>query len=444
MTADPLVRIFLSCTAARAAFRQRARTRALLAVVLCLLSALAQAQPLRIHGSNTVGERLMPALVEAWLSEQGHSGLRREPQALDELLIHATDGVSVQLHSHGSSTGFADLASMRADLAMSSRPITEAERAQLGEVREVVIALDGLAVIVHPSNPLRQIELRDLRRVFAGEVSDWSQLGRSAGRIALHARDDRSGTYDTFRSLVLGSAPLSLRALRYESTEALAAAVARDPNAIGFVGLAGVKGVRALAVADGAQPREPSAREVAVEDYALARRLFLYAPAREDARLESLLAFVLSDAGQRIVEGTGFVSQRVQAFAPELAADAPASYRQLVQGARRLSLNLRFDEGSIAPDSKALADLERLAEFMRQPAQQGRFLLLVGFADAGEVTPLQAEVLSNDRADQVADRMEALGLRPRSVRGLGGQLLLSADDSPRGRARNRRVEVWLR
>jgi phosphate transport system substrate-binding protein len=115
-----------------------------------------------------------------------------------------------------------------------------------------------------------------------------------------------------------------------------------------------------------------------------------------------------------------------------------------VQGARRLSLNLRFDEGSIGPDSKALADLERLAEFMRQPSQQGRELLLIGFADAGEVTPLQAEALSNDRADQVADRMEALGLRPRTVRGLGGQLLLSSDDSLRGRARNRRVEVWLR
>lgn len=413
-------------------------------VGLALGCGPALAQPLRIHGSNTVGERLMPALVEAWLGEQGHSGLRREPQALDELVIHGGDGIRVQLHSHGSSTGFMDLEGRRADLAMSSRPITEAERARLGAVREVVIALDGLAVIVHPSNPLRQIELRDLRRVFAGELSDWSQLGRSGGRIALHARDDRSGTYDTFRSLVLGSAALSPRALRYESTEALAAAVAGDPNAIGFVGLAGVQGVRALAVADGAQAREPSAREVAVEDYALARRLFLYAPATTDARLQSLLDFVLSDAGQRIVERTGFVSQRVQAFAPELTSDAPLAYRQLVEGARRLSLNLRFDEGSIGPDSKALADLERLAEYMRQPSQQGRELLLIGFADAGEVTPLQAEALSNDRADQVADRMEALGLRPRTVRGLGRQRLLSADDSPRGRARNRRVEVWLR
>lgn len=424
--------------------RGGARMKRIAALLLLAVAGPALAQPLRIHGSNTVGERLMPALVEAWLGEQGHSGVRREPQALDELVIRTGDGVSVQLHSHGSSTGFADLEGRRADLAMSSRPITEAERQRLGDVREIVIALDGLAVIVHPSNGLAQIELRELRRVFAGEISDWSQLGGRAGRIALHARDDRSGTYDTFRSLVLGSAPLSRQAQRYESTEALAAAVARDPNAIGFVGLAGVAGVRALTVADGAGARAPSAREVAVEDYALARRLFLYAPARMDARMQSLLSYALSDAGQRIVESTGFVSQRVQAFEPELPADAPGEYRELVQGARRLSLNLRFDEGSIGPDSKALADLERLAEFMRQPAQQGRFLLLVGFADAGEVTPLQAEALSNDRADQVADRMEGLGLRPRSVRGMGGRLLLSADDSPRGRARNRRVEVWVR
>lgn len=424
--------------------RGGARMKRIAVLLLLVVAGPALAQPLRIHGSNTVGERLMPALVEAWLGEQGHSGTRREPQALDELIIRASEGVSVQLHSHGSSTGFADLEGRRADLAMSSRPITEAERQRLGEVREIVIALDGLAVIVHPSNALAQIELRELRRVFSGEISDWSQLGGRAGRIALHARDDRSGTYDTFRSLVLGSAPLSRQALRYESTDALSAAVARDPNAIGFVGLAGVAGVRALAVADGAGARAPSAREVAVEDYALARRLFLYAPAQMDGRLQSLLDFALSDAGQRIVESTGFVSQRVQAFVPDLPADAPGEYRELVEGARRLSLNLRFDEGSIGPDSKALADLERLAEFMRQPAQQGRVLLLVGFADAGEVTPLQAEALSNDRADQVADRMEGLGLRPRSVRGMGGRLLLSADDSLRGRARNRRVEVWVR
>lgn len=202
-------------------------------------------------------------------------------------MIRASDGVGVELHSHGSSTGFTDLLAGRADLAMSSRPITDEERQRLGEVREIVIALDGLAIIVRPSNALAQIKLRELRRVFAGEINDWSQLGGRPGRIALHARDDRSGTYDTFRSLVLGSAPLSRQAQRYESTEALAAAVARDPNAIGFVGLAGV---RALAVADGAQARAPSAREVAVENYALARRLFLYAPARIDARLQSLLA----------------------------------------------------------------------------------------------------------------------------------------------------------
>lgn len=417
------------------------------ALWLALGCSPAPAQTLRIHGSNTVGERLMPALVEAWLKDQGFADPAHEPQAVDERLLRASRGSSrmtVELHSHGSSTGFADLEGRRADLAMSSRPIHADERRRLGGVREVVIALDGVAIIVHPSNPVRRIDLGDLRRVFTGEFGDWSQLGGRGGRIALHARDERSGTFDIFRGLVLGSAQLSARALRYESTEALAAAVTRDPNAIGFVGLAGIQGARALAVADGADARLPNTREVAVEDYALARRLFLYAPMQEDAQLESLLAFALSDAGQRIVEETGFVSQRVQAFVPELPTHAPAEYLSLVQGARRLSLNLRFDEGSVQPDSKALADLDRLAEFMRQPAQQGRFLLLVGFVDARETSPLQAEMLSNDRADQVADRMEALGLRPRTVRGLGGRLLLSTDDSPRGRARNRRVEVWLR
>jgi len=152
----------------------------------------------------------------------------------------------------------------------------------------------------------------------------------------------------------------------------------------------------------------------------------------------------MSDAGQPIVEEVGFVSQRVQTFTPEFAEGSPPEYRQRVEGGERLSLNIRFDEGSVALDSKAQADLKRLAAFMRQPTRQNRTLVLVGFADAEEGSPLLAEALSNDRGNQVADRMQQIGLRPREVRGMGGRLLLSGEDSPRGRARNRRVEVWLR
>src|SRR3546814_8005483 len=101
-----------------------------------------------------------------------------------------------------------------------------------------------------------------MRRIVTGQNSDWSQLVLPRGRIALHARDDKSGTWDSFRAMVLGDAPLSPRAERYESTAKLAAAVARDPLAIGFVGMSEVKGVQALAISDGAPAVKPDAFHV--------------------------------------------------------------------------------------------------------------------------------------------------------------------------------------
>src|SRR3546814_10449651 len=122
---------------------------------------------------------------------------------------------------------------------MSSRPIkaeeaSAAKAAGLSQLdtpaHELVLALDGLSVVVHPDSPLNQIEKQTIRRIFSGQISDWSQLGLPRGRIALHARDDKSGTWDSFRAMVLGDAPLSPRADRYESTAKLAAAAERDPQ----------------------------------------------------------------------------------------------------------------------------------------------------------------------------------------------------------------------
>jgi phosphate transport system substrate-binding protein len=401
---------------------------------------------LRIHGSNTVGETLMPALVEAWLRAQGETSITRESSAPGSLRLRA-GSLEIELEAHGSSTGFRALEEGAADLAMSSRAIQAAEISRLdgsGGSTETVLAIDGLAIIVSPANPLRELSLVQLRRVFSGEVRDWSALGQPAGAIALHARDERSGTWDSFSSMVLRGSALAPGARRYESTEALAAAVAADRRAIGFVGHSGVRGVRALAVSDGAPALAPDAQNVAVEDYVLARRLYLYMPARPTARARSLVEFAMSDAGQRVVEEAGLVSQRVRSYTPDPGRVLAPAYAELVAGAARLSLNFRFDPGSVGLDSRAEADLGRLAEFMRQPGNRERELMLVGFSDSAEVVPVHAELLSNDRADQVADRLTAMGVQPKRVRGMGGIAPVADDDTDFGRARNRRVEVWLR
>ena len=418
---------------------------------LALVPVMAQ-ERLRLHGSNTVGEKLAPELATAWLQAAGFTDIQRIELAFEEVEFRAHRGdVSriVEIHAHGSSTGFKDLAAGSADLAMSSRPTTAADTlngvGQLDSVeQEVVLALDGLAVVVHPSNPLGKLTKSQLQAVFSGRIQDWSALGGPSGRIALHARDEKSGTWESFRTMVLGTELLSAAAMRYESTAQLAAAVAADPAAIGFVGLSGVQGLRALGISDGGTAVTPSREEVAVEDYPLSRRLFLYLPAQSSALSRSFVEFALSREGQALVEKVGFISQNIRAYAGVPRVGTPDDYQALVKDAKRLSLNFRFGVGAAFLDNKAQRDLDRLAAFMQQPDQRGQALMLLGFSDADEALPVLAVSLSNERVDYLANRLAERGVDPRRSLGLGGVAPVAANDSVLGKQRNRRVEVWVR
>lgn len=426
----------------------------MLGALLLAMSFSGQAREvLRLHGSNTLGESLAPAWVEAWFAQRGCTGTERHPVESGQIRLVGTGGcdLEVDLQTHGSGTGIADLLNGRTDLAMASRPVNarevQAARDQgLGVLdapgQELVVALDGVAVIVHPDNPLRELRVAQVRALFDGSVRNWSQVGGRGGAVRVHARDAESGTFDTFRGLVLGQRPLRADATRYESTRELAAAVAADPSAIGFVGIAGVGGARALAIADAGVALMPEAFRIAVEDYPLSRRLYLYQAANASPLAREFGRFVLSTDAQALIERNGFVSQEVRAYADSVRPDAPAEYRELVEDTRRLSLNFRFGRGLV--DSKATADVERLVQFMTLPENRNARLLLLGFVDPDEVSPYMAQSLSNDRVDYIASLLEAARLPVIRVRGMGGTAPLAAEDSgDAGRYRNRRVEVWI-
>ncbi len=418
--------------------------------------AMAQSDAsLRLHGSNTVGQRLVPALVRAWAEERGYRIGETQRVVEEEIMIPIVAGerrIEAHVHSHGTNTGFEDLVAGRADFWMASRSIGAAEIARAGSLgaitapqQEHVIALDGLAIIVHPSNPVSSITVAQVRDAFSGRIRDWSELGGRPGPITLYARDDKSGTYDSFQAMVLGGATISPTARRYESTDQLSTDVVADPRGLGFVGLAGVGRAKALAVSDaGTRPLAPSRLTVGTEDYVLARRLYLYNGPAPSPLARDFIDFVLGAGGQRVVEQVGYVSQDVVALAVPPREDAPEEYRLLVDGAQRLSLNFRFDAGTAVLDNKALRDVARLEAFLRQPQNRSLDLILVGFADSSEINPYHALSLSTDRADFVATQLIPRGVTPRRVRGVGGAVPVAGEDTDHGRAKNRRVEVWVR
>ena len=411
---------------------------------------------LRLHGSNTVGSELAPALVQAWAASMGVGPLSDQRQAAEERRLSGAGPASqrweVDIHSHGSSTGFADLLAGRSELWMSSRPVrrSEVEQARLigrldHPTLEHVIALDGLAVVVSPGNPLAALDLQQLRDLFTGRIRNWSQLGGPNLPVHVYARDERSGTWDTFSSLVLDGSPLASAAQRYESNAELTAAVAADDGGIGFTGLAAVGSARPIAVhAEQTPALLPDPHTVATEDYLLARRLFLYHAENASEPVRQLVDFALSPAGQAVVERVGYVALQIRAVPEDPRDGAPAEYQQLVTGADRLSVNFRFGSGLSLLDSKAERDIQRLVEFMAQPQNAGRELVVAGFADSSEGSPFFALSISNDRVDYVAERLARAGLNPRGALGFGQAVPVAPNSSEVGRLKNRRVEVWLR
>ncbi|MFB4392163.1 MULTISPECIES: substrate-binding domain-containing protein [unclassified Pseudomonas] len=428
-------------------------------LLLCLLPLMAMAEPraLRIHGSNTIGAALAPALVQGLLQAQGATAITRQPGAQPnetEIHAHGHDGqpIRVEIAAHGSSTGFSDLGSGDADIAAASRPVSddETQRLQgLGDLRsaasEQVIGLDGVAVIVHPGNRLQQLTTEQLARVFSGEIHRWEQLGVPGGPIRLYSRDGRSGTFETFKALVLSPLHLELapQAQRFESADALAAQVLADPQAIGFSSLATTHDAKVLAIAEGdAAAMLPTPARVASEDYPLSRRLYFYLPATPTAQALALAEFAQSPAGQAIVAAQGFVSQQVKALAVPDQPDMPPAYRVLAGQAQRLNVNFRFRQGSASLDTKALRDVQRVAQYLRQTGKLNDRAVLVGFGDT-KATPGRAALLSRLRAMAVRRELARHGVEAREVTGMGDELPVAGNELQQGRLRNQRVEVWV-
>ena len=405
---------------------------------------------LTLHGSNTIGEQLAPALAEAFLKSQGATDVKVIRDTPETIRVTG-GGKTISIEARGTSTGFKDLGGS-ADIAMASRPVKpEESTAATGDLTlpsaEHVIGLDGVAIIVNRNNPVETVTREQLSKIFAGVATDWGTVdGGKPGPITIYARDAKSGTFETIKTLVLGTRDLAQGVQRFEDSAALAQKVAGDPSGIGFVGLPYVGSTKALAVSDkGSRALTPNRLTVATEDYLLSRRLFFYNLATgAQPEVNDFVQFASSKAGQDVVEKIGFVSQNVRpSAAAAVESNAPADYTKLTASAERLSLDYRFRAGAVALDNKAVVDLDRLITFLGDLHYTGDDLLLLGFADStGDAASNQR--LSKERATAVADQIERRGVKPGAVVGFGQAMPVADNGTDDGRQKNRRVEVWVK
>jgi phosphate binding protein len=387
---------------------------------------------LTVKGSDTIGGELGPALAKAFE------------------VLHP--GASVTWEGLGSKTAFVGLLDGSADLGASSRAVSESElgeAARLGiKLREWVIAYDGEPIIVHPDNPIPSLSLDQLSDIFTGKIDNWKALGGSDAPIQLVVRPSYSGTRAFFEEKALRGAAISPTAIVLEHNEEVVARVAKVPQAIGFVGLASViSPARTGAVRVVPLSREPGAAAVPVSperirdgSYPLCRMLYLYSRGEPDAGAAELIRFILSSDGQAVVREVGFVPLDDAARAQALGALGDGGG----QVAAAPPVRVWFPAGSTVPDSAGLVVLARLAERTRHLDARDRRLVIVGHADArgaGQVN----ERIARARAESVASLLNDLGVRREriTVEAHGADAPLASNETPVGREKNRRVDVYL-
>ncbi|WP_270491940.1 PstS family phosphate ABC transporter substrate-binding protein [Bacteroides finegoldii] len=266
------------------------KVRRSLLIALSLLSISASAQ--RIKGSDTV----LPVA-----------------QQTAERFMNQHPDTRVTVTGGGTGVGISALLDNTTDIAMASRPIKFSEKMKIksaGEdVAEIVVAYDALAVVAHPSNPVKQLTRQQLEDIFRGKITNWKQVGGDDRKIVVYSRETSSGTYEFFKESVLKNKNYMASSLSMPATGAIIQSVSQTKGAIGYVGLAYVSPrVKTLSVSyDGKHYAAPTVENATNKTYPIVRPLYYYYNVKKKAEIDPLVQYILSPDGQDIIKKSGYI-----------------------------------------------------------------------------------------------------------------------------------------
>jgi phosphate transport system substrate-binding protein len=218
---------------------------------------------------------------------------------------------SLEVTGGGSGVGIKALLENTTDIAMSSRELRTDERldfkaAQI-DIVEQPIAYDALALVVHPSNPVKQLTREQIELIYTGRITNWKEVGGNDLKIILFSRESSSGTYEFFKEHVLNKRNFSASALCTSSNGAIVQSVSQTPGAVGYTSLAHLnQAVKPLAVSYDQGQKYILPADTAVS-YPISRPLyFIYARNGSEHALP-YINFVLSERGQQLVKDEGYI-----------------------------------------------------------------------------------------------------------------------------------------
>ena len=230
-------------------------------------------------------------------------------KAFAEYYMGKHPDVNITVSESGSGNGAKSLINAACDVATMSRPMKNSEKdaAKSAGVLPIehIVAMDGIAMVVHESNPLQGLTIEQIRDVYTGKITNWKELGGPDRPIVAISRDTNSGTYETFETMVMKNAKIAGKTEYVGSNGAIRQRVLSTEGAIGYVGLAFREGVKALKV----NGIEATPETVVAKTYPIARPLYMYTNGRpkQDSPLYDFITLSDSPEGKKIIEDTGFV-----------------------------------------------------------------------------------------------------------------------------------------
>src|SRR5256884_7710593 len=258
---------------------------------LLVISALGivRADTIVIKGSDTLGAKLVPQLAEQFKAQH--------------------PGTAFDIAAEGSVTGVAALIDKTAAIGMASRPAKPEEiangKAKGVDLKETIVAYDGIAVIVNTASSIKGLTKKQVEQIFTGEITDWSAVGGSGGKISVYTRNTSSGTYAEFKELAMKKRDYAPDSQKLAGNDQIAQEVGKNPTGVGYIGPAFTKasGIKVVPI-DGATP---SIQSVQNHSYPYWRPTFYYTNGEPGGVAKTFVDFTLSSVGQKIVTQVGFV-----------------------------------------------------------------------------------------------------------------------------------------
>jgi phosphate transport system substrate-binding protein len=402
---------------------------------------------LSLSGSSTLGANMVPQIAKQFMSlELNAQNVTIQKVNDNEInVVGSIDGTEkrIAITTQGSTQGIEDARNQKADLAMVSGGVDNLS----ADMRLANIALDGIAILANKANKVKELTKNQVRDIFTGKISNWSQVGGQDGLIKTYTRSSKSGTYEAFKQLILEQAStLAIGVTVFDDSKPLVAAIESDANGIGFSSFSSIGATNALGLSDvGTMALYPSVFTIQTEDYLLTRRLYLvHLFSNSNPLTQRFIDFCAADdKGQKTVAETGFVNMNLHNEGTHtISANAPPEYLAATTGASRLPTTLHFQSGSSAPDVRATDDIKRIIAILAEPQNRQKQVVLIGFTD-NIGNPTQNLTLSTQRAESIQTEFSKFGLKTQ-VHGFGQALPVAVNTTALGQNRNRRVEVWCK